>query len=1149
MMYTNKWLISFLFTFCIIVNISNKECHAQTGDTTVIQAFTFGSPQDAWFVFPSDTISYEKILMTYTLKCNPAQNPACGEWDYLTYTYLWDHTGVPDSNLLSHPNFLYNGSTPDTLMYMNQPSWTYILRKEYFNNTPDTSVAELSGNSDTIAYPLSGDAPDSRTLLLWKAADLSAQGLHQGDITSIAFNLSQANCNLQELSIAMKNVISYLLDANNTVLTGTTEVYSRNTNFASSGWSHIAFTHPFYWDGTSDLLIEISYKGSQNIIAAMTSAEHQNYQSSLSSRQADTYLQCDGHDYIEVPPAVFSGIDSSLTVAFWVYGNPAVQPQDGCLFEGINAANQRVFNVHLPWSNGRVYWDCGNTGGTYDRIDKACDSAAMYEGQWNYWAFVKDLANQSMSIYFNGQLWHSATAKTLSLETVAKMKIAAGGDGSWGLYNGNIDEFSIWDAALSPSEISELMYQPISPSHPAFAHLRAYYPMNEAGGYILNDASSNNHPATMIGMPEYLNYQGAARFKNFLTDSLLPAIRFGQGIAIANSVDSIFVEDSIAKPQMMIILFADSLQPTTATDTILAWPPYFNDYIYDAAGLAIDSTFINPTDTLYKKTWFYYSEPFEVINRFELARYITPYGNGLSLGNGWTWTFDVSDYRTLLHDSVHLSAGNWQELLDMKFLMIKGTPDRDVLGIRNLWNGGFNYGQSPSIETWLTPLQIVIPPAAKAARWKSRITGHGMDTPENCAEFCPKTHYFKVDGTQRFSQLVWRDNCDLNPLYPQGGTWVYDRANWCPGAEVWTYDFELTPYITSGDSVVLDHDVQPYTNTGGWDYFQIEDQIVFYGPPHFTLDAAIERVLSPTSDVMWKRKNPICAHPSVIIKNNGSTNLQSLDITYGIHGAPASLYHWTGDLKFLETATVVLDTFAWAQGASRFDISINNPNGGNDQYAYNNSVSTPYSYVPVLPGQIVIEVKSNSNPAENQYTLKDDQGNILLSRSGLTANTTYRDTLNLTDGCYEFQLTDSGEDGLSFWANTGQGSGSAKIRSASLTTQVYKTFGSDFGGEILYNFTVGLTSHTEEYSMNNIMDIDLYPNPADDIVNIDISYEGILKGIIEVSDILGNKVWSQDVSSLNTADIKIDVSKWPAGIYVVSYRNEKESYNKKVVIN
>ena len=60
---------------------------ANPGDTIRVQTFTFGSPQNAWFVFPSVTVRFEKILMRYTLKCNPAQTPPCGEWDYLTYLY------------------------------------------------------------------------------------------------------------------------------------------------------------------------------------------------------------------------------------------------------------------------------------------------------------------------------------------------------------------------------------------------------------------------------------------------------------------------------------------------------------------------------------------------------------------------------------------------------------------------------------------------------------------------------------------------------------------------------------------------------------------------------------------------------------------------------------------------------------------------------------------------------------------------------------------------------------------------------------------------------------------------------------------------------------------------------------------------------
>jgi hypothetical protein len=62
---------------------------AAPGDTLKVQTFTFGSKQDSTFFFPTAGKEYRKVLMYYTLKCNPKQTPACGEWDYLTYTYVY----------------------------------------------------------------------------------------------------------------------------------------------------------------------------------------------------------------------------------------------------------------------------------------------------------------------------------------------------------------------------------------------------------------------------------------------------------------------------------------------------------------------------------------------------------------------------------------------------------------------------------------------------------------------------------------------------------------------------------------------------------------------------------------------------------------------------------------------------------------------------------------------------------------------------------------------------------------------------------------------------------------------------------------------------------------------------------------------------
>ena len=73
------------------------------------------------------------------------------------------------------------------------------------------------------------------------------------------------------------------------------------------------------------------------------------------------------------------------------------------------------------------------------------------------------------------------------------------------------------------------------------------------------------------------------------------------------------------------------------------------------------------------------------------------------------------------------------------------------------------------------------------------------------------------------------------------------------------------------------------------------------------------------------------------IKNNGSNNLTSLTITYGMNGATPSVYNWTGNLKFEENAEVTLGEMNWAQGATYFTGTLSNPNGLADEYSPNKS--------------------------------------------------------------------------------------------------------------------------------------------------------------------------------------------------------------------
>ena len=100
-------------------------------DTTWVQTFTFDSisTRRANFEFPNSLNDkrFEKVLMYYKLKCSP-QTPwdqyNCGEWDYLTYTRVFDHTGDYDSVRVDSVRYLhnYNSNSP----YDYEP-WDMII--------------------------------------------------------------------------------------------------------------------------------------------------------------------------------------------------------------------------------------------------------------------------------------------------------------------------------------------------------------------------------------------------------------------------------------------------------------------------------------------------------------------------------------------------------------------------------------------------------------------------------------------------------------------------------------------------------------------------------------------------------------------------------------------------------------------------------------------------------------------------------------------------------------------------------------------------------------------------------------------------------------------------------------------------------------
>ncbi len=1107
------------------------------GDTTVVQTLRFDTTMRAGvFMFPNDTTkTYQKITMFYRMRCKNGlvstqtlPNQGCGEWDYNCYTYIVDSTQTDSLRLFQNSASISN-FTDTVFNYTTNPVWTFYKYNQ--QNVTYTSVVSQdsaivgSGNS-TLAHPFNASATLSRSQYLWTAAELLSSGLTAGNITGLKLNLSGLGSAMNNLRIRIKNTTLSAILPNAPETTGFTEVFFLTTSFSSSGMQRFNFHTPFNWNGTSNIIVDFSFTNATPGTDNNVVGHNAGFNAGLLNTQASSYLTTDGSlSYIDVNSSLFPSISNQITIALWAYGDTAKLPANTSIVEGVDNNNKRQVNIHFPWNDSNIYWDCGNDGAGYDRINRLAN-AADFEGKWNFWVFTKNATTGAMTIYLNGVSWATGTAK-IKLIDIKKLVIGMGMNAT-NIYKGSFDEVSIWNKALSLASIQQIMYQDITNAHPDYANLLAYYKLDEGSGLIANDASPNGYHSPIFN-PGWMTHRANTLFRNFTSTIFRPNTTFIKGV-YTTSVQTILVLDSVINHATSVISYNITNNTATPIDTLLVWPAGYA-YTYNTAGVRIDSSIVPAQNTIYVTQLSYYNyRPMKL----ELINFITPYGKGLTLDglNGKTWEFDVTDYGPALKGPIYLAMedGKYQEDNDIKFVFYEGIPPRTVKAISNIWPNAAWLSPSYSEITsnkYFEPRDITLIPGSTQFKLRSAISGHGQE-----GEFIPRNHTLRLNNSINFTRSVWKE-CATNPIYPQGGTWPSDRAGWCPGAAVDMKEYEITPNVTPGATINLDYSLPTVANAGQSNY-RINNQIVSYGDPNFTLDAAIDYIKTPSMRVEFQRLNPLCNAPVIAIKNTGSTVLTSLDITYGRVGGTMSVYHWTGSLNFLAAAEVTLPAPNWMTSTiTSFVAYVSNPNAGTDQYGGNDTMMTDFNGPAVYPSGLVFDLLTNAYGSHTAYTLKDSQGNILISLSGLSGNTTYRDTVYLATDCYTVNLTDVGDDGLSYWANTAQGTGHFYIRNV-VNNAIIKNFNPDFGRNIYQQFTVNFSLPVSEPMVNEIKTFQISPNPAGNTVRLTMELPINTKAKIKLLNMLGQELISNTLMVTNTVEsMNLDLSQIENGFYIV----------------
>lgn len=607
--------------------------------------------------------------------------------------------------------------------------------------------------------------------------------------------------------------------------------------------------------------------------------------------------------------------------------------------------------------------------------------------------------------------------------------------------------------------------------------------------------------------------------------------------------------DITANASNEVLLYDDVLNPTNSTGTLNVFAADYYTYTYDTNGVATDSMYVEPTDTLYLSHTEYYHY-FEVIDKIELGRAITPYANGFSTTWNRQYLFDVTEFAPLLEGTKDIQAhySGWSDgfTATIDFHFIHGTPTRDVVDFTPLWHASPKYGEHVdgvhTIENVVSEKSYSMDDATYAELTFTP-TGHGFGDAENCAEFCAKTFDVISNGTNAGQELIWKDDCGENALFPQPGTWLYDRANWCPGEQVPKFLFDLTPTTVAGNNTI-DVNFQNYVSNSGGSY-TVDGYVVTYGEFNYTTNVEIVDILAPSDKFDHSRFNPICGNPKFVFKNLSGQNVTAVTFEYGIEGYNSAYYNWTGNLAPLQEAEVELPTmnpYDFAQeNHSTFFVKAHLVNNTVDEDLTDNAMTSQFENVKDFPADFRVVLRTNSAGSESAWTITDMAGNILFSQSSPASNQTHETNITgLTQGCYKFTLTDAGKNGLDFWANNA-GTGSIKLRKAT-SNGILKSFKSDFGSKIEYYFSVGTPLSTGELITES--DIKVLPNPNNGTFTVSIPEDNSFTDL-QIVDITGRTVYTQKVTE---SSFTIALDKIKSGVYFVKLGDENAQLSKKIVI-
>ena len=569
------------------------------------------------------------------------RNLGCGEWDYSCNTYVVDDTKAEKVASIQK-DYLVSNFSGSSYPYTTQQTYNhfdFVQKNVVVNTSTSESTFSVGTNSISISNLLKTDLKTGRSQVLLTAAELIASGLTAGNINAITLNVTNSGGLAKFFRVQIKNSLLTSLQATNADFSGFSQVYFKDFVFVN-GANKIQFFTPFNWNGSSSILLDISFSNTTN----GTAIEFEGYNNSETRTLSASNIYSADLSYaglVDLNNQFLNTINNQISVSFWAKGDADLMPANNSILCGSSDINLgvRQFNIHLPYDTN-IYFDCGNVSNAYDRINKQYGNLSVIKGQWNHWTFTKNATNGTMKIYLNGTLWHQGTGKTKPINIIkmvlGKIPFEFGSN-----YKGKIKELTIWNTELDESNIQIWKNKSIDVTHPFYSSLVAYYKFNEGNGQVVTDSKNN---ITSIGENLKWDYERGNQLTTTFTESnAVPKIAFHKGtinLAVTDVVAR-YSQPKIARTvQKYSIISTEGVVPVVNDNiNLLSTNNYFDaipEDVYNGDTGLVTATLAVATEGTVVISDLNYFKRFPYYN--ELVSFVTPYGIGLDLGmQGKSW--------------------------------------------------------------------------------------------------------------------------------------------------------------------------------------------------------------------------------------------------------------------------------------------------------------------------------------------------------------------------------------------------------------------------------------------------------------------------------------------------------------------------------